>query len=701
MADPSPFRDGFAFVELYYDAAWHDITDDLSDGGFDVNRTVRDAATMTLALRNNTGRYSPRNPLSDLYGKIGRNTPIRAGVDMTGTDRRYLFWGVVASWPQRWERTGAPSAYAPIECSGVLRRLGQGASPLRSPLYRAITSLGPTLVGYWPLEDEDGATRFTSGLPTGRYATWAGTPTLATDDTWPGSAALPALGNASVTATPNSHAVTGDVQVQALLYVPAGTPTDARLMTARLTTSGTARVVNLYYAGSGNTRIEVLDADGVQLANGIQGADIEGTRFWWSIELTNSGSNISRTATYWKLGSTTGGTSFGSTITGASIGRCSSVVINPDRTSLGDLSVGHLTIESDITGLGVRGGALDGWIRETATDRISRLCTENGITFTTTGDESPAELMGVQGRDTLVALLDEAADAGQGFLFERADAAGLKYRTLPSLCAQTPALDIAYVDNLLRPFEPIDDDAATRNRVTVTRAGGGSTTLDHTDGPLGTDTVGVYDESLTLSLATEDLTDLHAGWRLSLGTVDEARWPTIGLHLADSYWLTDDTKTLAALAVDIGDRIRVTDLPAWLPPFPVDGLVTGITTAVRPLDITIELACSPAAPYSTGTYDGTARYSGDGTTTREDLDTTETGVDVLLPATLTGWGHDDGDYDVLIGGERMTVTAVGSVTVVSGERRQTLTVTRSVNGVVKTHTTGAAVTLAEPTKYAL
>jgi hypothetical protein len=61
------------------------------------------------------------------------------------------------------------------------------------------------------------------------------------------------------------------------------------------------------------------------------------------------------------------------------------------------------------------------------------------------------------------------------------------------------------------------------------------------------------------------------------------------------------------------------------------------------------------------------------------------------------WGHDDGDYRIIIGGEEMTVTAVTA----PSAGQQTFTVVRAVNGVVKSHLTGAAVNLAAPTRYGL
>jgi hypothetical protein len=89
-------------VELYYDQGWHDITADARESAvIGITRGRRDwasstdAATCKLRVNNGAskvapgvfGRYSIRNPLSDLWGKIGRNTPIRIRV---GPRRGYL-----------------------------------------------------------------------------------------------------------------------------------------------------------------------------------------------------------------------------------------------------------------------------------------------------------------------------------------------------------------------------------------------------------------------------------------------------------------------------------------------------------------------------------------------------------------------------------------------------------------------------------
>lgn len=71
-------------VELYYGGAWHDITSDVrvqqavtARYGVPDEAARPDPSTCTLRLNNTHGRYSWRHPGSELYGLIGRNTPIR------------------------------------------------------------------------------------------------------------------------------------------------------------------------------------------------------------------------------------------------------------------------------------------------------------------------------------------------------------------------------------------------------------------------------------------------------------------------------------------------------------------------------------------------------------------------------------------------------------------------------------------------
>jgi hypothetical protein len=76
-----------ARVEILVDGEWTDITSDVRlDERITITRGRRDEAsrvdrsTARLKLANTGGKYSPRNPLSEYYGLIGRNTLLRNSV---------------------------------------------------------------------------------------------------------------------------------------------------------------------------------------------------------------------------------------------------------------------------------------------------------------------------------------------------------------------------------------------------------------------------------------------------------------------------------------------------------------------------------------------------------------------------------------------------------------------------------------------
>jgi hypothetical protein len=75
-------------TELLIDGAWQDVSGDvynrealrISHGRADEGGRA-DVSKATFLLNNRGGKYSPRNPRSPLFGKIGRNTPVRISID--------------------------------------------------------------------------------------------------------------------------------------------------------------------------------------------------------------------------------------------------------------------------------------------------------------------------------------------------------------------------------------------------------------------------------------------------------------------------------------------------------------------------------------------------------------------------------------------------------------------------------------------
>jgi hypothetical protein len=319
----------------------------------------------------------------------------------------------------------------------------------------------------------------------------------------------------------------------------------------------------------------------------------------------------------------------------------------------------------------------------------------------------PSAPLGPQPNATLPALIEESAASDGGILYEPADVFGLGYRTLANLTNQAPALLLDYAaGELAAQPEPTFDDQNVRNDVTVTNAGGGTARaqletgrLSVAEPPAG---VGRYEYPVDVNVYDQAQADQRAGWELALGTVELERFPLVTLQLDSPAFTSDSALTAAALGVRMGDRIVIANLPDH--PDDVSLLVIGITEEIGAHDHRLVLNCVPELPYQVGIYtrtdDDYDRYDTAGCELAEALDTTETGVDVTTtsgPRWVDTTNYpDEFPFDVIAGGERMTCTAITGTTA-----SQTMTVTRSVNGVVKTHAAGADVRLADPAYYAL
>jgi hypothetical protein len=161
--------------------------------------------------------------------------------------------------------------------------------------------------------------------------------------------------------------------------------------------------------------------------------------------------------------------------------------------------------------------------------------------------------------------------------------------------------------------------------------------------------------------ADSQLPDL-AGWLLHLGTIDEARYPSVSLNLAHPTFTADDAMMTAALVLDIGDKVTIDNPPAWLPPDQIGLIVEGYTETLNGLEHTLVLNCSPESVHHIAVYDDTSwRYESDGSTLTSDVSEAATSLSVTIPSGPV-WSHTDGDFDITIGGERMTVTGIAGAT---------------------------------------
>jgi hypothetical protein len=195
----------------------------------------------------------------------------------------------------------------------------------------------------------------------------------------------------------------------------------------------------------------------------------------------------------------------------------------------------------------------------------------------------------------------------------------------------------------------------------------------------------------------------HAGWLLGLGTVDEARYPRLPFRLNAVPGIAADIAGL-----DLGDMVRITDLPSWLPPDDVDVLVVGTVETLESHMRDIELVTAPAAPYRVGIYgdtvgDDPSKYDTASTIRPLNYSAITTTQTLITFETLIGppWTEDDDEFpfDIYVDGERMTVTDIAGTAF--GPLEQSFTVVRSVNGVVKGHAIGTPIRLWNPARYGL
>lgn len=703
-------------VEIYINQAWTDISTYVSyadritvtRGRADESATA-EPAKLSLTLFNRDGRFCDTLPTSPLYGLIGRNTPIRVSKTVQGS-RFFRFVGEVVAWPQTFDITGI-DVRVKLEAAGIKRRLSQGNTPLKSTMYRGITQ-APTLanlLAYWPLEDVVGSSSFASPLTTGQpMIITGGTPTLASFTGFTCSSALPVLDtNSEFTGLVTSYPSTTTTQFRFLLAIPAAGSANNQVLLRNITT-GSANDFDVYYTTGGNLNLAVFDINSNNiLTAGPLAAGADGALLRVSLELTQNGPDINYALRSIAVGSSTA-VSITGTLAANTVGTVTRMIVSP-AGGTPNITLGHVTLQNAITSMTDLQQQLAAGSGETAGRRVQRLCAEEAISFHSVGDLDASASMGPQPIDTLVNVLQQCPDTDLGMIYEPVDDLGFGYRTLQSLYNQTPslALDVAQ-HHLAEPLKPVPDDQKTLNDITVSRSGGSSGRAVLLTGamsvlppPLG---VGRYDTGYTISLPDDTQLLNQAGWRVHVGTVNEARYPEVHLQLSHSSFATNYALTAQALTTDVGDRITIDNPPPQLPPDEISLLVQGYTETFDQFLHEITFTCSPESPYRIGILDDPVygRADTDGSTLHADVDAV-TGtilVDTTDPTTplwiLPAADPASFPFDISVGGEIMTVTSISG-----SSSPQTFTVTRSINGVVKSQKAGSDVRLAHPTIISL
>lgn len=666
-----------------------------------INGTV--VASMTTA---------DATPGASSFTSGGRVWTVTGGASLS--NRHVRMSGEVPAWPPTRDLSGNDN-YVSIEPSGITRRMNAGNKPQDSALRRYIQAMGP--VDCWPLTDGVDS-KAGKSLLGGRDTTPSGS-ALYVPPTWAGGTLAD--------------------WVEPVLAVKAGEISGVMAHTPRRALGDNWHVDVFMSGGGGNSTVVIQIWDtgaGTDAQNQVSiQLGLTGYLDRLSVSRLSEASDSSSQAFFgnydglgiWddlphhlRLSVTGTGRIWTVYIDGREFasGSIDVTLRPPSRISVGygalsvsgesstDRSLGYLTYWMGDTVSAARiWTAYMGFQGERAGDRIKRLADEAGYPVSVAGEWEYQQRMGIQDQARLLELLNEAARTDFGYLLDAQDRAEVIHRGGSTLWNQPPALVLDYSAGVIgAPFKPVDDDKLTENDVSVKRAYGSVPArqvleegeLSVQDPPDG---VGRYDNAYTYSLATDRQAGQVAGMRLHLGTYNGVRYTRLTLNLANErvHAMIDEI-----LRIDVGDKIRLTNLPADHGPDDVEVLVAGYTEEAGADAWKITFNCTPAEPWTTGIADSATFGRAD--TGGCHLTSAVTASATSVPVTTTAarrWVDSatypgDFPFEVRTGGEVMRVTACTGT-----GAAQTFTVVRAVNGVQKAHPAGQDIRLATPVYAAL
>jgi hypothetical protein len=715
-------------VELFYNGTWNDIAainDVYEDTPITITRGQGDEsaafrpASISMSLANDDDdRYRTSNPVSPLYGKAGRNTPTR--VKVGGSIRGAVEASSWAADQTQDFRVSPPrgKAWVDVEGGGLLQRINQWTQPLKSALYRAVELSGFTPAEWWPMEDVSGSSsaanavggqsmtpvttvRYT--LPDGSNLPPGGAPRFADSDGVPGSASLPSFQGGGTLSSPirgvtfNGYAIDWVMQFQA--GSDAGGTTSADVLRWRESGTYVMFTVNVV-----KNHVTVFHANATNAATlsstGSVDAAVDmydGAPHYFRYQVRQNGGNYQ--ADFYVDGVyQASANNFTPPMVGT-VGKPTFIEWNPGEQN-GDFmptAAGHLIVwqSGQVGDQPPIWNALNGHSGELAALRFARLCDELGIPYYVSTNYAKSMPMGPQRVDSLPNLFKEIVSTDDGLLFDYRTETRLYFACRFDRYNQTPALNLTPTDLPALPKE-VTDDLDPHNVVTASQRNGGDYTVRDDTGPLGTeappDGVGEYRQTVDVNLDDpDDQLPQVANWWLRKGTVDLPRFPQVTIDLGAKPSLISSVE-----AVDIGSVITITGFREYVIRLQVIGYTEVIGTHTR----TITFTCVPDQQFVVGVYDSAA--------SRRDLRSSTLNAAKLAGVTSMtfkqtddeSWSTTSTPYDLMISGERVTVTSMGARSG-TGPWLQAATVTRAVNGINKDLPSGASVVLATPGRYAL
>lgn len=648
-------------TQLYVDGAWTTYDSYTADGwrtrvGPDLEAGLTpNLCEFTLASPDLS--MDPSNAESPLYGKIGPNTGCRIRINSAS-----LVYCEASSWrPDRTidHRVSPPRgrSWVTLTGEGLLRRLGRWEDPLDSPMRRQIASYD-SLLGHWPLEDPSGSATLAqtvAGLAPGAHA---GSVTLAGDDGPGGSAGAVVIGSGGQLSGRFAPSGVEDWQVCFAVKLDA-VPGSGTYETMFEMTDSVGRTwawqVNdttfkiLVTAGDGST---VEDSGAVTFGTGI--SITEWVRY--RIKTTESGGTVTYEPS-WYMQDDASPAGFTGTFSSTRTGYPRSWRIT-GNTHTDGAAYCHVFALSD-TSVDLTGGtdarrAFDGYLGERAGWRFIRLMAENGLQAYIAGDADLSTPMGRQRPARLLDLLDEIVKTDGALIYdEPLDQSALTIRLHNNLINQTAALEIDWSD-LVPPLGKNVDDVGTVNDVTVSNWDGSEARVEAAAGPRSVQVppggVGRYRKTVDVSMQAASHLPSRAGWELANGTLDRPRYPQLRIDLTARPALRSTVTNLRP-----GHIVELSGVE----PDPVPLRVLTIERAGDGVRDVATLSCTPADIWLPGEYDDDVhRYDSRSTDLKAGVTSSATSLAFRTTDPGDAWSTTSVPYDVIIAGERITVTAM-------------------------------------------
>lgn len=604
-------------------------------------------------------------------------------------------FGEIPEWPTTLKQSTALMT-TKVQASGIMRRLNQGSKVIRSPLQRKYLDMSPVI--YWALDDGPDADFGGSTITAGAQSIFAITGLIELSKVAGPTGApanLPQMAqNISASAVALAAHVTEETTSSYtidLCILASHAPSATSWSYTPITWSDTnGNTFTLVMAGSAYAHYITAWGYTVSALNinaQINWDVVDGKWHHIRIEVELSGSTTTISLLlddlYYATDSEAG--FIASDITNVGI-------LNNLKAEIESASIGHIGIFTGV-GLTTTYQAFLGYPAETISTRTTRLAAQDDIAIII-ADDGSSPLLGPQRTVAIMDMLVDVQSADLGVLTEARNAYALNMRTLNNLYDTAPVTLSHTLHHFSSGLRFTDDDALIWNSVTVQRYNGTKQVKQKLTGPLNIQPfpygVGMYDRGAFTTHIAYDSDVLHvASWLVELNTRDEVRYTLIPINLARSALATNPTLCAQIAMLDVGDIITLTGLPSTISYNDVHCMIVGYTEKLTNFGWTIDFYTVPAGNYLTvGIYDDTdSRYAPTYSELATSINTTETTLSISVTGIRWVRAADDATslpFDIIIGGERMTVTAVTGTS-----SPQSFTVTRSINGVVKSHTAGA------------